>query len=161
MPELAFFYKRRVGLTIAGILVFVGCVFIIFYLGLHEFPGLRSDDFGAAAVGTAFFFWMLAAFMAGLAILCTIGLFKTNGMTLSVTLKKEAMIAPQGPLSSKIVTIPYSDISKLKIAHFRGGNVLYVFYQGRHIGIVEGCLPEKGAFETIYKELQNRSGKAV
>ncbi len=97
----------------------VGCYFI--FKALNNRKGLIINNMIELSPNTAtYFWWFWALFTMTFVLLGLSGLLKSFISPNFVTLDNNQITAPKSPLSSKLVSIKYSDITECKIQEISG-----------------------------------------
>ena len=157
MTDLTYPYSSRPFVMIGVILLGVVCTAVFVYMAAYDdnlelrFLGLYAVGWEAKALA-----WFFALFMAGLAGFGVYGLLGIFRQPKSASLTATALIAPKAPISKKIITVPYADITKLQKEEVMGQVFLHVYHPGGKLSISRSYLADKSAFDTIHRELQIR-----
>ncbi|WP_131801590.1 hypothetical protein [Cognatiyoonia koreensis] len=157
MPDLTFTYSNRPFSAIITIVIGLALAAVFAWFAIAE-DNPEFDLFGGTLTGwqATTLIWLIVALMlviAGLGLRILIG-FRRN--VREVSLGPTALRAPKVPLSRRMVTVPYEQITDIARQRIFRDTILVISHTGGEIRIPRLYLPSADAFTQIESELMTR-----
>lgn len=157
MTDLTYAYKNRPFIMLFLILFGAAFAALFVYMALYdEDLELRFLGFYAAGWEATALAWCFAVFMAGLGLFGVYALLQSFRAPKSVVLTDTALIAPKAPVSKKLVTIRYAEITKLQKEDVINQIFLTVHFADGKVSIPKSYLADPASFDDIHREVQAR-----
>lgn len=150
MSEVRFPYKPKFVVLLLSISFFVGCSLILGNVALTNDRGLILNRMVEFSVGGAtILYWWLAAASGLFVVIGAIALCFGLATKREVVFTKNGITSPKGGVSTKIISVKFSEITDVNIQSVQKQQFLNILHRGGKLTIPQSMLPNKQAFEEL------------
>lgn len=151
------------GTKIVPMLLVIGFGIIIAvtlgYMAVTNDRGLILNGFiKFSEMGAGIFYGLLSLFGVAAVVIGVMGLLKGRNGDKQVILSDTSITAPKSAVSSKIIEIPYRDVTKLTVHKIQGQQHVMIKSKSDKLAIHASILESKAHFADLVEELQRRCG---
>ncbi len=155
--SLIFPYKPRIlNFLLAGFF-FAFCGAVLLYMGLSNDRGMILNRiFTFSESQASWFFYILAICSFAFVLLAVFTVVKSRLSPKTLEITDEMLICPKSGISTKVMRLPFRDISKVEEQVIQHQRFLMVHHEGGKFSIPKSMLPDKAAFEQVVLLLEER-----
>jgi hypothetical protein len=161
METLRYDYKPKAWVMLLSGLFFAGCGVWFGNRALTNDRGLILNGIIELETGDAtIFYWVLTAVCVAFVAGAGFGVVRALGAPGEVVLDATAITAPKRGTGRTTSTVPFAQITDLRITDVNSQKFLTIHHTGGKLAIMRSMMPDRAAFEELVSELHARCGSA-
>jgi hypothetical protein len=150
MNEIRFPYKPKIVALLVSIAFFVGCGSILANVALNNSRGLILNGIvELSADGATIFYWCLTVASGIFVLVGAIAICFGLATKREIIFTRDGITSPKGGVSTKIISVSFSEITDLNIQSVQKQRFLNIFHRGGKLTISQSMLPDKQAFDEL------------
>jgi hypothetical protein len=150
-------YKPKLWVMLLAGLFFAGCAVILGGVARSNDRGLIINGIiSFEADGATTFYWILAGVSALFVVVAVFAASRALTSQQELVIDGRAISAPKRGTSKVILTVPFANITDLRIMQVASQKFLTIHHSDGKLEIVRDMLPRKADFETVVELVEAR-----